>query len=406
MSELRSLNVLLYGESIGELTFLPGEQTFFSFSQAYIENPLRSVLSLSFKDQRGQLITDIRPTRVQLPPFFSNLLPEGHLRDYLAGRAGVHVKREFFLLWVLGRDLPGAITVEPSDGKSWPVEIPNKGSKNVRKDALRFSLAGVQIKFSAVIEKKGGLTIPAKGVGGSWIVKLPSMSFAGVPENEYSMMTLARRMGMDIPEIRLVDLTHIAGLPQNIDSVKGQALAVRRFDRTETGPLHMEDFAQVFGVYPDDKYKKGSYKNIAEVLWQEIGQEGIAEFIRRVVFNTLIGNADMHLKNFSLLYPDRRHAKLSPGYDFVSTISYIADENMALKLVKSKRMAELSLEQLSYLAAKVGLPEKLVLDTAKDTVRGFRKVWKTERKHLPLNAHSIRMIEKNIKGVKLMEEVR
>lgn len=404
MPDISSLHVLLYNQPVGVLTFLPGEQTIFSFSQSYIDNSSRPILSLSFKDSFGGLITELKPSRIQLPPFFSNLLPEGHLRDYLASRAGVNAKREFFLLWALGHDLPGAITIEPADGKSWPP--PTVGDDRIlHNDALRFSLAGVQMKFSAVMETKGGLTIPAEGVGGSWIIKLPSTRFANVPENEYSMMTLARSMGMDIPETQLIDLVDIAGLPKNIDTIRGQALIVRRFDRTLDGPVHMEDFAQVFAVYPDDKYKKASYKNIAEVLWQETGQEGIAEFIRRLVFNTLIGNADLHLKNFSLIYPNRRNAKLSPGYDFVSTISYISDENMALKLVKSKRMAELSLTQLSYLAAKAGLPEKLVLDTASETVQRFRQVWKTECKHLPLTKHSIIIIEQNVKAVKLANEV-
>lgn len=405
MPDIRSLNVFLYGELVGMLTLLPGEQTLFSFSQSYLDNPSRPILSLSFKGPLGELVTELRPTRVQLPPFFSNLLPEGPLRDYLARRAGVNARREFFLLWVLGHDLPGAVTIEPSDGTSWPPEV-SSDAPIVPQEALRFSLAGVQIKFSAIMEAKGGLTIPVEGVGGSWIVKLPSLRFANVPENEYAMMTLARDLGMDIPEIRLVDLAEISGLPENIETVPGQALAVRRFDRTDAGPVHMEDFAQVFGVYPDDKYRMGSYKNIAEVLWQETGPEDIAEFVRRLVFNTLIGNADMHLKNFSLLYPDHRHAKLSPGYDFVSTISYLNDENMALKLVKSRHMAELSLEQLSYLAAKVGLPEKRVLDTAKETVRRFRQVWQRERKHLPLSAHSIRVIERHVKTVTLVGEVK
>ena len=63
-------------------------------------------------------------------------------------------------------------------------------------NVLRFSLAGIQLKFSAIIEGRGGLTIPARGMGGSWIVKLPSREFEGVPENEFSMMTLARHIGM------------------------------------------------------------------------------------------------------------------------------------------------------------------------------------------------------------------
>jgi serine/threonine-protein kinase HipA len=137
-------------------------------------------------------------------------------------------------------------------------------------------------------------------------VKLPSARFVGIPENEYAMMTLARKLGMDIPEIKLVPLEQIVNLPQNLESLKGPALAVKRFDRTPDGSVHIEDFAQVFGVYPDQKYEMGSYKNIAEVIGIETGETGIAEFIRRLVFNTLVGNADMHLKNWSLIYPDKK----------------------------------------------------------------------------------------------------
>src|SRR5262249_25234554 len=145
-------------------------------------------LSLSFKDQLGALMTDIRPTRRQIPPFFSNLLPEGPMRDYLAARAGISAKREFFLLWILGKDLPGAITIEPVDGGSWPSPPLQEEHEESQHKPLRFSLAGVQLKFSALVRPKGGLTIPAEGIGGSWIVKLPSARFDGIPENEYSMM--------------------------------------------------------------------------------------------------------------------------------------------------------------------------------------------------------------------------
>jgi serine/threonine-protein kinase HipA len=77
--------------------------------------------------------------------------------------------------------------------------------ENARPNALRFSLAGVQLKFSAFANAgmAGGLTIPAEGVGGSWIVKLPSQQFTGVPENEFSMMTLAGMIGMEVPVIQL-----------------------------------------------------------------------------------------------------------------------------------------------------------------------------------------------------------
>jgi serine/threonine-protein kinase HipA len=103
--------------------------------------------------------------------FFSNLLPEGHMRTYLAERARVNPAREFFLLWALGRDLPGAIVVKPADGDDWPAEANEdfdpEPDQQIRDEmALRFSLAGVQIKFSAVNETTGGLTIPAQGIVG------------------------------------------------------------------------------------------------------------------------------------------------------------------------------------------------------------------------------------------------
>ena len=75
-----------------------------------------------------------------------------------------------FLLWVLGDDLPGAVTVRPVDGEEWPPEAGEPLDEDAVRwrdeKALRFSLAGVQLKFSAVTSSSDGLTIPAKGVGG------------------------------------------------------------------------------------------------------------------------------------------------------------------------------------------------------------------------------------------------
>jgi len=209
-------------------------------------------------------------------------------------------------------------------------------------------------------------------------VKLPSPRFAGVPENEFAMMDLARHVGIEVPETRLVPVSDIQNIPAGIELVGEQAFAVKRFDRAPDGRrIHMEDFAQVFGVYPEKKYERASYRNLARVLWIETGEAGIVELIRRLVFNALIGNADMHLKNWSLIYPDGRAARLSPAYDYVSTIAYLPDDAMALKLVDSKRFESLTFEQFTRLAAKAGLPEKITLDTARETVDSFRSVWRS-----------------------------
>ena len=406
-NHVSTLNVLLYGESIATITNVGNDRTLFAFMDSYIHDESRPVLGLGFKDALGGLLTNFKPTQTKLTPFFSNLLPEETMRHYLAERAGVNPAREFCLLWVLGQDLAGAITVEPADGEALPPNVHQDIDEETKIDVpMRFSLAGVQLKFSAVQQANGGLTIPATGKGGSWIVKLPSSRFDAVPENEYSMMELARMLGMNVPETQLLPINQIANIPDGIgkfgDAFKNaQAFVIKRFDRAGDQAVHIEDFAQVFGVYPQDKYKKASMRNIAQVIGIEGQDEDIAEFTRRLVFNTLIGNADMHLKNWSVIYKDKRTASIAPAYDFVSTIPYIPDDSASLKVSRSKKFSDFTLDELSHLAAKAMLPEKLVLDTAKQTVAGFHEVWAKEKAHLPLTKSVIEAIEMHLRSIPL-----
>jgi serine/threonine-protein kinase HipA len=398
MAQVAVLDVQMYGKSVGALTRLPDDKNIFTFDQAYIENSERPTLSLSFKDRFGGLITEARPTKARVSPFFANLLPEGKMREYLAERAGVKSSREFFLLWALGRDLPGAVEIHPADGKSWPEGEDGIEGGNRKKDAaLHFSLAGVQLKFSAVKDAAGGLTIPVDGAGGSWILKLPSTTHAGVPENEYAMMEMARRVGIDVPQTAIVPVRDIRGLPDGIEIAGADAFAIRRFDRTgEGGKIHIEDFAQIFGVYPEDKYKTANYESIAGVIWPEIGEAGIAEFTRRVAFNALIGNGDMHLKNWSLIYPERRKAALAPAYDFVSTIPYIKGDRLGLNFAGSKSFGAITDTQFERFAAKARLPGKLVLDALDATVRAFADVW-NDTDDLPLGKSVKQAIDSHLR---------
>ena len=401
------LEVLLYGKPVGTLTRLSGDRTLFAFNEAYIADEHRPTLSLGFKDDLGRLMTDFNPVRTRIMPFFSNLLPEGRMRAYLAERAGVNPAREFFLLWVLGKDLAGAVTVRPADGEAWPPyahDNPNGKDQDFRENSLRFSLAGVQLKFSAIEDAGKGLTIPAKGVGGSWIVKLPSRDFDSVPENEYSMMTLARLVGIDVPPVRLVDVSEIGNLPSGMEKLRGQALAIERFDRLSDGTqVHIEDFAQIFRLYPADKYGKASSMNIATVIGAESGDSDIAEFVRRMTFNALIGNADMHVKNWSVMYTDTRHAVLAPAYDFVATIAYIPDEAAALKVSRTKRFDAFSEEELAHMAARAHLPKRMVLETALETVARFHEQWQAQKKNLALQTDAIKAIETHMKKIPLAQ---
>ncbi len=390
LEKVRALAVYLHGRRIGIINRLVGDRHLFAFEQDYVDDPNRPTLSLSFKGQTGGLVTAIRPVSRRLPPFFSNLLPEGHLRTYLAEKAGVKPEREFFLLAVLGGDVAGAVTVTPMDAGGRGDEQPcHEEDRRQNQGVLRFSLAGVQLKFSAVMEASGGLTIPAHGVGGSWIVKLPSTQFPAVPENEFVMLELARAIGIQVPAIRLVRVADIQGLPPGASRMAGQALAVERFDRAAGGRrIHMEDFAQVFGLFPDDKYGSRSYANIAGVLWAETGEMGTYEFMRRLVFSVLIGNGDMHLKNWSLLYPDDRKPVLSPAYDFVATVPYITDDKLALSFGGSRALDEITLDRVRRFTDTARLPMKPVWDIVRETLDRTAEGWKAlAQKDLLPKAH-------------------
>jgi serine/threonine-protein kinase HipA len=234
------------------------------------------------------------------------------------------------------------------------------------------------------------LTVPVEGVGGDWIAKLPSSRFKAVPETEYAMMTLAAAVGIDVPEVRLVPTSAISHLPADLPEGFGQALAVRRFDRSETGErIHIEDFAQVFNLYPSDKYAKASYANMAEVIWAETGEAGASEFVRRLVFNVLIGNGDAHLKNWSLMYPDGRTTTLAPAYDLVGTVAYLPNQHFALSVAGTKEFTKIDADRLRRFAEKARLPTRAVLKIAAETAQAVRDIWP---KHEP-----IRMLPRDIR---------
>ena len=166
-------------------------------------------------------------------------------------------------------------------------------------------------------------------------------------------------------------------LPQDAGKMEGHALAVERFDRKpDGGRVHMEDFAQVFGVFPDDKYQKRSYANIAQVLAAEAGEDGVNDFMRRLVFSVLIGNGDMHLKNWSLLYPDGRRPILAPAYDYVSTIAYLPNDQLGLSFGGSKRIDIITQEQIARFADTASLAFNSMWDIVEGTVYQTLEAWK------------------------------
>ncbi|MHB1605666.1 MAG: type II toxin-antitoxin system HipA family toxin [Leptospirales bacterium] len=380
----------------------------FIFDESYLAiSPLeRPILSLSFLNKNYEPQSPRQITNTKLNPWFSNLLPEGKLREYVAGQHSFHPDRDFPMIIALGKDLPGAVIIEPAEkeegfgGDNTDIETSSQ------ENSWKFSLAGVQLKFSAIRETKGGLTIPVHGRGGSWIVKLPSDVYEAVPENEYDMMRLAKKAGFPVPEIDLVEMRNIHGLPPGIKQER-MAFVIRRFDRRfDGGRIHMEDFAQVFGLYPSEKYGKISYGNIAKTVFAFSGEKGLREFISRLVFNAVIGNGDMHAKNWSILYSDGKTPELSPPYDFVSTIPYVSqEETLGLSIAKTKRFSDFSLSLLKNFAGKTNLPENLIIDSAKETVERTWTVWKELRWDLASPEFIRQAVDEHMQKLPIFQEV-
>jgi serine/threonine-protein kinase HipA len=389
----QALRVDLGDIAVGTLTPVPTypDRWRFRFLQEYRERSPRPILGQSFEDD---LDRDYVST-IQLPEFFSNLLPEGALRDLIAKRAGVDPLREAELLRLLGEDLPGAIVVRPhqedatldasgEDGASVSPEPPSPNGAA----PLKFSLAGVQLKFSAFL-RHHKFTLPAEGRGGHWILKLPDDRFAGVPENEFSMLTWAARAGIEVPEHSLVDLAEVEGLPAEIGELAGQrCLAVRRYDRKEGGArVHQEDFAQILGLYGRAKYGHASHENIGAILNALGGTAMLHQYVDRLTFVVLSGNADAHVKNWSLYYPDPegRRAELAPAYDQVCTLTYPGDSTtLALKLGKETRFDRMSPASFHRLARKCGVVEESLADRASAAAARIREAFREVERDLSL----------------------
>ncbi|MDE1982244.1 MAG: type II toxin-antitoxin system HipA family toxin [Betaproteobacteria bacterium] len=413
MAEIMTLDVFLGDTLVGKISRLPGsgDLNIFVFDDGYLANPQRPTLSLGFKGRTGNIAYEPRPYNTRVHPFFANLLPEGHLRDYITQRDGVSRERDFFLLQALGEDLPGAVIIRPSDGPGQAIgdfgqAVTPPGALLSENQPLKFSLAGVQIKFSAIREASGGLTIPAFGRGGSWIVKLPSERFEAVPENEYAMMRLAAAVGLNVPEIDLVPVASVQGLPSGMRE-DDKAFVIRRFDREGGQRIHIEDFGQVFHLFPGEKYTRASYGNIARVIWTELGEPGLREFIARLVFNVAIGNGDMHVKNWSLIYPDGRKPELAPAYDFLSTLTYVGGrETMALGLGGTKDFRDVSESLLTHFASKVGLPAEIILESAQATAKRTVEVWADLRGQLDFPEKMKMAIDEHMRQVPLIKDAR
>jgi serine/threonine-protein kinase HipA len=384
--------VLLSGVVIGSLSCQRGpDKIAFRFSQSYRETWPRPVLGQVFETDLGR----VEESRIVVPTWFSHLLPEGPLRRILAEHANVSPEREFYLLSRLGDDLAGAVQVRPQGDWASP-----RGSRArdepAERDELRLSLAGLQLKLSAV-EDSLGLTIPARGQGGTWIVKLPG-SLPGMPENEAAVLAWARASGIEVPDHRLVDLRDIRRMPAEFPQL-GTALVIRRYDRVAGRLVHQEDFAQVLGKPAGEHGKyEGRYETMGAIVLARAGLEDFRSLVRRLVFVVLSNNSDAHLKNWAMIYPDGIRPRLAPAYDLAFAGAYPGygnklalrlnglDRFEAVRAVDLQGFAQTALAKaISRMASPPPLTLADVLGWVREDVERALDAWSSLRSTLPLD---------------------
>ena len=394
--EINVLKLTLHGRLVGYLAGFHNGRNVLSFADEFKEDASRPTFSLITYPgfpRSQKIMAEPWAKNQRLHPTLSNLLPEGSLRELIAQGLKVHVDNEFYIFSYLGEDLPGALVAEPMEPKDVPNSVltTHGKAKAVKFDKItrehKFSLAGVQMKFS-MKENDGRYNLSKGNVLGDWIIKTPSTKHKDVPMNEYTVMKLASLVGVDIPEIKLVELDKLDNLPQiNLPDEK-LAFAIKRFDRDDDVRIHMEDFAQVLVKYPHQKYESASYEQIGRILYEFSGDGLIdaQQFARRLLVNILLANGDAHLKNWSLLYSDQVTPRLSPAYDIVTTSVYIDNERQyALNLGKTKDWYEVSIANFESWANRSEIPWRAIKPHLADTMEKARSLWPDEIKNLPMN---------------------
>lgn len=320
---MTSTSVWLNDVRVGNLERFHDETHVLTFDRDYLNLPSRPVLGQLFEDRIPHSIETYR-----LLPWFQNVLPQGPLRRAIVAEAGIDEEDELGLLAWLGEDLPGAVRVVHESSAPVYRRSANLPSPASRQSTLRVSLAGMQWKVGLSRTDKG-LTLPVRGENAEWMAKFQGNEFPRLVQVEYATMRWAAACGLSVPEIELVDAETIHALPPAIPTGDGTALLIRRFDRTGNQRTHQEDFAQVLDR-PDQF--GGALEELAAFVASESAAD-VTEFIGRLAFMLGSGNADAHLKNWSLVYPDGRRGRLSPAYDQIATVVYPhLPQVLALKL--------------------------------------------------------------------------
>jgi serine/threonine-protein kinase HipA len=213
----------------------------FSFADEYLAAAHRPVLGQWFEDRLRE--GPFRERHGGLPVFFENLLPSDALRLVIKVQHQLDDPTDLDVLSIVGEDLPGA-TILRDRGNQLPIGFEDAPLVDMGAieavGGVRFSLAGLHLKFSLV--KEGHiLTLPARGEHGRLIVKIPMpRGVDGIVENEHAIMTWAEASGFEVPRSEILTAGTLRRIPHEIDE-STPVYCVERFDRRGHERIHQED---------------------------------------------------------------------------------------------------------------------------------------------------------------------
>lgn len=356
----------------------------------------------------------------QTEAYFGGLLPEGEAARKIIGRKyGISHANTFSLLKAIGYDCAGAISCHAIDEPyatqpSFPLtgkmitedelyhhikELPKK-PLFLDVDGLRLSLAGVQDKAAVcIIDNK--IALAENGCPTTHILKPSSLHFEGMAENEYFCLSIAKKIGLPVPDIqlrRVHDITY---------------LVIARYDRhikdNQVSRIHQEDFCQALGVLSSKKYQNEGGPGFKEcfTLLNQVSQPAVDRNLlaSALVFNYLIGNMDAHAKNFSLLHHSQATIRLTPFYDILCTRVYPnLTAKLAMKIGNTYWADKIANEEWEQLCKEIGYRfiamKKLIRDHGElifKTALIERENLKSEKFDIGIIDRIMNIIEDNIK---------
>lgn len=328
----------------------------FAYAEEWIEHDARFPVSLSVP-------LDEPVDQASADAFFSNLLPEGPVRERLCRQLGISPDNRFELLRAIGYDCAGALVVgdlPASDGAPHHQAFGAGELAALLRDRpaipvssgggyVRFSLAGSASKW-AVVYDGDQFFWPLGAAVSSHILKVYDPRFSHGPFNEAFTGFLAEQLGLSV----------VAATPTD------RYLLVDRYDRRyEESRLvrrHQEDAAQALGIHPYQKYQREGTAGLAQVVslirkHSSNPLQDQRDLITWQLANLILGNADGHLKNISFLLGGER-IRLAPFYDIVCTRNYEGVErSLALYIGDGADPGHIGRQHLSRFARDVGVKE-------------------------------------------------